>query len=837
MKKSAIVIAPNFIIKEELLLEYFYKKAKQKIAIKKPNCFSYSEFLRYVFKSIINQYPQYKHPHILENFQIRFLWRQILSKKKINENTLLSIEKGWKQCNIWNINYKHPNFLLTKKTKEFHSWISQLKKKLFKLNSISETEIANYILNWKYKLNSKIIIWLYFDYYTCQQKKLQKSMIEQQYIIKYFDIVTNNDSFSKISKSHIFLCKNLNEKEENQKILQWVKKQSQQNNNIAIIIPELKKQSKNIKRNLQQNFIKKFKIFSENLLENYPIISHALTWINIDKKKITNEEYYLLLQSPYLIASKSEMLSRIELMKNNFFFEEKKNNYDIFCKKISKKSPKLSHALKKITTYPQKTSPKQWILIFKKRLKNLGFPGEYPLNKINYKCYQYLLLILDKLRYYTLLTSSMNKHQAITALKDLIEFNSLLLNKDTNNIKILNPLKTSGTFMKEIWIKNMNTQYNYKIFNLSSFIPNNLKKKIIFYNYKNSLKIIKKNIIRLQKNKSNIVISYSKYNNNGQLQIANSIIQNLKNIYPISLSINKQKNNKLINFFEDYQISFKKNNILKNGINVLKNFVECPFKALSLYHLNIKKQFYQSSEEIINKEKGIFLHKTMEILWKHLKNQYNLLKFNKKTIKYLINLSIKNSINLLQKKFLFLSNPLTKKNEITRLKQIINLSLKWEKKREPFIIKHLENKHLIHINNINFHIRTDRIDEDKNKKLWIIDYKSNLPKNFLQKNTNNIINNLQLSLFTLLKNNINIIMFQKLKTNFFSYKGISFNENLPNYCNNLIIKNNLHHYQKKCYNQIVDILNNFNKGHYPPNPYTPSICNKCKYKILCRKNI
>ncbi|WP_338521282.1 PD-(D/E)XK nuclease family protein [Candidatus Legionella polyplacis] len=836
MKKSAIVIVPNFIIKKELLLEYFYKKAKKKIAIKKPNCFSYSEFLRYTFKNIINQHPQYNHPNILENFQIRFLWRQILSKKKINESILLSIEKGWKQCNAWNINYKHPNFSLTKKTKEFQHWISQLKKKLFKLNSISETEIANYILNWKFKLNSKIIIWLYFDYYTYQQKKIQKSMIKQQYIIKHFDVVTKHDSFSKISKSHIFLCKNLNEKEENKKILQWAKKQSQQNNNIGIIIPELKKQSKNIKRNLQQNFIKNFEIFSENLLENYPIISHALTWINIDKKKMTNEEYYLLLQSPYLIGSKSEMLPRIELMQNSFFLEEKKNNYNFFCKKISKKSPKLSYALKTITTYPQKTSPKQWIIIFKKRLKNLGFPGEYPLTKNNYQCYQYLLATLDKLRQYKLLISNMNKNQAITALKDLIEFNSLLLNKYTN-IKILNPLKTSGTFMKEIWIKNMDTQYHYKIFNLSSFIPNNLKKKIIFYNYKKSLNIIKKNIIRLRKNKSNIIISYSKYNNAGQLQIVNSIIKNLKNIYPIFLNTNKQKNNKLINFSENYRISFKKNNILTDGINVLNNFIQCPFKALSFYHLNIKKQFYQFSEEIINKEKGILLHKTMEILWKYLKNQHNLLKFNKKTIKYLINLSIKNSINLLQKKFLFLLNPLVKKNEITRLKQIIKLSLKWEKKREPFKIKYLENKHLIHINNINFYIRTDRIDEDKNKKLWIIDYKSNLPKNFLHENTNNIINNLQLSLFTLLKNNISIILFQKLKTNSFSYKGISFNKNLPNSCNNLIIKNNLHYYQKKYYNQIVNLLNNFNKGHYPPNPHTPSICNKCKYKILCRKNI
>jgi probable DNA repair protein len=160
---------------------------------------------------------------------------------------------------------------------------------------------------------------------------------------------------------------------------------------------------------------------------------------------------------------------------------------------------------------------------------------------------------------------------------------------------------------------------------------------------------------------------------------------------------------------------------IPGGIQIIKNQAMCPFKAFATHRL-LTKSPEKTSIGIKKSDKGKLIHLILELFWKEIVNQDQLLKMSTVECEKLLETHIQTAFKSLnldhqdQKKLLTL--------ESFRIKTILLEWLNIEKQREPFKVVDLEIKNNIQISKISIETRIDRIDQLSDLSFLVIDYKS-----------------------------------------------------------------------------------------------------------------
>ena len=279
---------------------------------------------------------------------------------------------------------------------------------------------------------------------------------------------------------------------------------------------------------------------------------------------------------------------------------------------------------------------------------------------------------------------------------------------------------------------------------------------------------------------------------------------------------------------EYYNVPIRPEEPISGGTALLANQAKCPFKAFAEHRLKARASA-QTSDGLDNKTKGQIIHKVMELLWKNLGSQQNLLDLSPQALDQQINQAIHTALSPLTKLYSFTN--LMQEIEYTRLKRLILACLEWEKKRPPFKVAALEQSYSINLAGINFKVRVDRLDQVEDKK-WVIDYKSTLPTS--KPWNEDRPREPQLLLYALLDEQINALLLMQLKTGKIICSGLSEEKLDLQGISALKKEETWSNYRNTWEQQLTQLAEEFQQGHCPPHPINPSICQQCDFQNLCR---
>jgi probable DNA repair protein len=822
MRQGATVITANNRLSLELQREAFQASATN--LIEKPFCFPYQIFLQNAFNTYCYQNPQSPLPILLTAQQQRFLWMEIIQEQ--SQGIVDTVQEAWKRCLNWSIDFQDPRFNLTAQTRKFQAWAQQMQIALDKMPAITSELLSRYLIQHQALPQIKTCIWVCFDDFTPEQRQLQEHMAAQGCTVLYSDIQPKT--------SREFLYELKDEDKEYEQLILWLQEElSQGKSKIGVVVPDLETCAPVLKRLLHQHLPQEsYGLSLGQSLTEFPLVSHGLSWLNLNKPTLTNQQTQLLLHSPFLKHSKTEMLNRAKILQDCLLLQEETIPFTSFLKAIKPQEPYLEKILASLKPYPSSASPWEWVTLFSNQLASLGFPGEYSLDSENYQYYQKFLSLLEEFGQLQLITPIMDANQALAALEILAQNTVFQTKKNLAKIQILGLLEASGCVFESLWVMGMTSDCLPQKAKLSPFIPISLQqeKQMPYSCPSRELQLAETQINRLRNSADLRIFSFPRFIQD-KPNTPSPLLSNLQ----AYKDLNEQKlfwgNCELIKYAENYLIPITMKIPVKGGSGLLAKQAQCPFKAFAAHRLHIRPSL-QIADGLNALERGNTLHKVMELIWTQLQTQKALFEISPETLDLLIQESILTALKPHQENRPYSFSSLIQSVEYKRLTRLVQACLDWEKQRPPFSIKELEKTFTLELAGIKFNLRVDRIDSDEQGNQWVIDYKSSPPQTLPWKEDRP--KEPQLLMYALLDKAINTLIFAVLKNGQILCKGLSEEEHYLSGINTLKAEEKWSEYRESWRIQLTSLAEEFSQGQCQPEPVSPGICQHCDFQSLCR---
>ncbi|KTD40384.1 PD-(D/E)XK nuclease family protein [Legionella parisiensis] len=826
LTQKATALTPNNRLSEAMLQYYFIKCRKQ--TIDKPKCMPFRVALVKAYQQLNFINPHITHPTLLNSTQCQYLWRQMIQAETsitYSEGLLQSIISAWERCQLWQINMEDPAFYYTAQTRQFQQWWQLFDKKLKQNHLITEYQLVPYLLNANSSLFSQDVVWICFDDFTPQQVLLQEHLTRKGFAQYQYDLK------KKSSRTEVFAAQDT--KEEYQQLMAWLHLKIQEGNqSIGVVVPNLEQESNSLQRILAHHFEPSyFNISLGQSLNNFPLVAHALCWLNLDDTYLNPHQAGLLLQSAYLGGSKEEFQGRSEYLQEGVLLENHAIELNHFREELHAYAPKLATLLNNLTPYPQEAAVEEWILLFQKRLNTLGFPGDYTLSSENYQCLNRFIALFDELRQFSLLSSRFTKSEALEIVRYLSENTIFQAQKTNAPIQISGLLEASGCEFDSLWIMGLTDQCLPQKVQLSAFIPPQLQRELCMPHSlpARELQFARQILQRLQNSADSIVLSYAQLHADTP-NLPCSLIAGFSSFALLPTDYEANKTSGLITIEECFHIPLLAEENIYGGTAILSNQAKCPFKAFAEHRLRAKTSL-QTTDGLDNKKRGQIIHKVMELLWQKLENQHNLLHLANDILEQYIDSSIDTVLTSLKKQHCDSFPDSIREVEYTRLKRMVHTCLEWEKQRPPFSIAAIEQSYAINLAGLDFQVRVDRLDQVEDKK-WVIDYKSTLPssKPWNEERPKES----QLLLYALLDEQINTLLLLQLKTGKISCSGLSEEKYNISGISPLKKEETWAECRELWQKQLTDLAKEFQEGYCAPQPAHLTICQQCDFQNLCR---
>lgn len=835
LRNGAIVVTPNNRLSTEWLHTFF--KHENNTCTAKPQCQPYQVFLQFLFKKIKNLDTNQLHPTLLTNAQQLQLWRKIISKdaylsKQISIDGILhAVIDAWSHCQASLIDYGHADFAQTPQTRQFQQWQQTFQKQLINLNAITTEQLVTYIisstkhqaLQYDSLLDNRPIIWICFDDFTPAQKLLQQTLNAQGCKQHYYDLPYKPHTAQQLAANDNF--------DEMLNMIFWLKKKlSAGEKRIGIIVPDLQNQSQRIQRLLLQQIPEtEFNISLGKPLSDYQLVSHALHWLCLDRDSISPNTIRRLFHSPYSKGASIEYMDRAALSADNKFLQETNMSAHELWQFCKNKAPLLASLLTNLQPTPERATVWEWVLHFKQRLDNLGFPGDIALNSAHYQCLQSFIALLDNFLQLTLISPVMDKTEAFTALYSLTQTTIFQPKKTACHIQVLGLLEASGCNFDSIWVCGLTDQCLPQKTKFSAFIPITLQRahQMPHTSAAREQQFAEQIIQRLRYGSNDSVFSYPLLTHDVS-NLPSPLISSLPTFVKNN-SINTNTPLALETYHDNYSLPWLPEEKIAGGSAILTNQAKCPFRAMATHRFNASSAI-DEVDGFNPSQRGQVTHRVMELLWQRLETQRALCALSSQQLETLIDDSIATTISSLCADLT--TKTLQYNIEVLRLKRLVTACLTWEKQRAPFSVTALEQTFILPLSGIDFRLRVDRLDTLETGEKWVIDYKTTMPtrKPWLDERPEAP----QLLLYALLDPDIQTLLYLELKMGNAACSGFSATPISIKGFSALKKNEQWSDYQQKWQQQLTQLAGEFHNGHCPPTPYRISTCTTCEFQNLCR---
>ncbi|MBP9722802.1 MAG: PD-(D/E)XK nuclease family protein [Gammaproteobacteria bacterium] len=802
---------------------------------------------------------------------------------QVSPNLYKKAIQAWQLIKQWQLEQDYENTIdsniIQPEIKVFKNWIGEYKKKLSDLNYIDPddklVQLVHAIDPALIQLLKLQEIDLYgFDDLAPIYKKLFNNLASNNIVIQTIQTIQTIDYLENShlnKKLSLFTAQDI--EQEVAHIVDWAYEHYVNNiTDIGIIVPNLSQYRGLIYRKFTEKFVDReaWNISGGEPLADLPIIKSGVILLELlITQNILLEDLIYFLQTHYYLkypilnsntyqnvcdynAQTSNLLAEIkylgykELSLNDFLYFIKKINLT-FAELVSKYNKDFFTSLK---------LPSEWAVLLFEILTDLGWPSgshsqikTIKTNIINSQEYQairqfqnccYKLAELDKIY------GSVKFKKIFHDIKNLLLNTPFQIETSKNTIDILGMLEGAGLSYNKLWITGLTSEVWPSSPDPNPFIPIELQKK---YHLPHStvdreFEYAKRLTSRYLASSEDIVISYPLFEGEKEFNLSllidkkNNIYNKLNNDHSDNYSDNyshqdkhQNKQNILTEFSDEFGPAITSHHI-KSGIKALSLQTICPFKAFAEIRLNAV-DIYNLDIGPASWLRGQVIHEILQYLYTEFNNKIKLENFfnNKDYNNYLAHLILEILHKYKLKYFnIYKLGIIQIEQEImfTMLDQLIQLELT----RDDFNVLAVEESCLFKIENLQFHVRIDRIDQLPSGELLIIDYKTS------RQNINNLfgdeLTEPQLPIYLFLDNykNIQAVVFSEILYQHSSYSGVGNNLNLDGCIN-------ISHWEElkvKWHQAIATAAKNFTNGEAGVRPINKSqTCHNCHLGSFCRK--
>ena len=301
-------------------------------------------------------------------------------------------------------------------------------------------------------------------------------------------------------------------------------------------------------------------------------------------------------------------------------------------------------------------------------------------------------------------------------------------------VQILGVLEATGLRFDHLWIMGMDDRKWPQPCQYNPLLPVSLQRHYHTPRSRpeNELELAQEQLALFKQNADDIVFSHSRYEGEQELRVSNLITGlpdiPLKEILPAVGISSRRYSDQPATLLTEVDCTNgpaleTTDKAILGGTGILEAQAACPFNAFARYRLGAS-QPPEPTLGLSAMDRGSVLHNAMEIIWRRLDSQEELLGLSETALDSLISEAIDTALQPLHQTRRELMTPGFTALEKQRLQKLILAWLDVEKERPPFQVAELESRHEVTFSDLPLSLRIDRIDETADGKQIIIDYKT-----------------------------------------------------------------------------------------------------------------
>ncbi|MEK6736047.1 MAG: PD-(D/E)XK nuclease family protein, partial [Pseudomonadota bacterium] len=448
-----------------------------------------------------------------------------------------------------------------------------------------------------------------------------------------------------------------------------------------------------------------------------------------------------LIRSPFLSGGEVEMSSRARLDARIRRYAEPVMTLDRLVALVQQAGgqascPVLIQGLSSFVAFRQTALPGSethtvFAKLFPKLLQIVGFPGERSLDSTEYQTvkkwheviagFVTLDSVLPEIRY----------ADAVRRLRHIA--GETLFQPQTPDvpIQILGVLEAAGMTFDHLWVMGLTDEQWPLRPRPNPFLPLALQQqaKLPLGSTQESLAYSRQLTNGWLSGAKEVILSYSQYSDDrdGHPLEPSPLIQSIVEdsltlpVYMRHLDLIIQAGT--LEWIEDDQAVPLNKGIVKGGTAVIRDYAACPFRAWAKHQMNAM-QLDVPHVGLNAMERGILVHDVLAQVWGQLKTRETLEAISDGELEEVLAKAVNRAI---QEMRLERPDALSGRFACIEQRRLMRLVREWlatEKKREHFTVIATEDKREIHVGELIFRARLDRIDELAHGKRIIIDYKT-----------------------------------------------------------------------------------------------------------------
>jgi ATP-dependent helicase/nuclease subunit B len=752
ISEGATVITPTQRLSRHIRYQFATNQVLQgKQAWQTPDCLTWTAWCKRSFDLL--SFRAKDKPLLLSNLQQQWLWQEIISGSKYKERLLQTTAtakqavQAYQLAKEWNIPLFPKDVYLAEDAFAFKHWVDLYEKQKQESNLLDEANLPDFIAAHIAKLKPTLnkIVFYDFDQLTTQQLKLKQVLNDVGVDIEEISITHRNESVvvnqQSDSQSEIIAA------------AQWAKAklEKDQNAKIGILAPNLS----SIRDKIEYGFAsvltpqkwerpneaihKPFSISLGKPLSTYPLIHLALNLLGLGKRKVSIHTLSTLLHSPFITGATEEAEARAKFdaalrrigeqqlsLKTIYWIAEERCEEYEQCNDFIQllKTFEISYL-----SHAKKQTLRLWATTFSEWLSAFGWPGERSLNSDEHQIITAWQSALTQLGSLDSLTKPVSFNTAVFQLNRLLTETRFQPETSETPIQILGLTGAAGMQFDYLWVMGMQDDNWPAIMPVNAFIPIACQREfnVPSANADTQLELAKLVTDKLIGSAKEVVFSYASKEGD-RICRASPLIKK----FNIKEFENAEQNNykkiifesSIVESFTDIDApEIPSGQTVNGGSSLFKDQSACPFKAFARHRL-YAEGLQQVDIGLSAAERGNLVHRALQYLWQRLKSLDNL--------KYKTELELEKMIHSVVMEAIKLQvaqQPETFTDKFTELEQkrLEKLLKQWllvESERSEFKVIAMEEWKTILFEDIELHLRVDRVDELADGRCVILDYKT-----------------------------------------------------------------------------------------------------------------
>jgi ATP-dependent helicase/nuclease subunit B len=749
---GSTVITPTQRLSRHLRYQYATDQIAQgNQAWKTPDCLPWAAWCKRSFESLSLRTESHK--ILLNNLQQQWLWQEIIGHSKY-KNQLLQMSATAKQAaqayqlaKEWAVPIFPKEVYLSEDAFAFKTWVDSYEKQKQENHWLDDDSLPDYIASHIDELKSSLnkVIFYDFDQLTTQQLKLKQTLIDSGIQVEELGVVDRNQSVS--------VSEQISQQSEILAAACWAKQYLEKDKHvtIGIIAPNLAAIRDKVEYGFSsvltpqkwvepgESINKPYSISLGKPLSTYPLIHTAINLLALSKRKVSINTLSALLHSPFITGATEEAAARAKfdaalrrIGEQQFGFKTLYWIADVRCKE-HEQCEKFIQLLKtfeiSFLSHAKKQSLRLWASTFSEWLSGFGWPGERNLNSDEYQVLTAWQSALTQLGSLDGLSKPVNFSTALFQLNRLLTETHFQPETSETPIQISGMTGAAGMQFDHLWVMGMQDECWPALKPANAFIPIACQRdfNIPTASANTQLELAKHITDKLMMSAKDVVFSYANQEGDRHFRLSPLI-----KIADVKASDNEEYDDYKNTILESSRIeTFTDINapeipvgqIANGGSSLFKDQSGCPFKAFARHRLHAES-LQEADIGLSAAERGNLAHRALQYLWQRLKNSENL-KYRtelelEKMIHSVVLEAIKQQVSQQPETFTDRFTEL----EQQRLEQLLKQWLLIESERNEFKVIATEEWKTIVFEDIELHLRVDRVDELADGRCVIIDYKT-----------------------------------------------------------------------------------------------------------------